>query len=314
MRLNDAAGRLFDPVDVGLHEGVAQPGDAEDTDTGAHAGLEGAGVQHHVGVDAAQQGGQRGDAQHDDQDGVGGVHQRLGHQAQARAVDDGVGDHAQHAQQEQQHRGFGARFDRQRVVAAQGDQAFFQAFQVHRIVRQLGVEQPGHQQRHHQHGAEGGWDHHHQQVQVADTVAFHHRRHVHHRGGDRRGGDGDLGGDDGGRQRAARLDALLFRHLGDHRQCRERDVAGAGEDGQEVSDDRGENGDVFGVLAQQFFGLLHQVVHPPGDLHRGDRRDHRHDDGNHVEGNAAWLDADQRQDQNAQPPREPDTDTAQPGP
>ena len=41
----------------------------------------------------------------------------------------------------------------------------------------------------------------------------------------------------------------------------------------------------------------------PGDLHRGDRRDHRHDDGDDVEGNAARLDADQRQDQNAQSPR-----------
>lgn len=75
----------------------------------------------------------------------------------------------------------------------------------------------------------------------------------------------------------------------------------------------GEDGDVLGVLAQQLFGLLHQIIHPPGDLHGGDCGDHRHDDGNHVEGDAARLDADQRQHQHPQASGEPDTDTAQSG-
>ncbi|MNC53103.1 hypothetical protein D3C75_1024890 [compost metagenome] len=164
MGLDHGTRSLFNPVKVGLHKGVTQPGYAQDTDTGAHAGLKGAGVQNQVGFDATQDGGQGGHAQHDDQDGIGGVHQRCRHQPHAWAVDDGISHYAQYASQEQQHGGFRTRFDHDDVLTTQGNQTFFEALLIHRIVRQLGVKQPSDQQRHQYHSQEGGRDHHHQQV------------------------------------------------------------------------------------------------------------------------------------------------------
>ena len=126
MALNDAARRLFDPVDVSGNEGVAEPGNAENTDTGAHPGFKGAGVQDAVGIYVAYQGGQRSNAEHDDQDRAGGVHQRCCHQAEARAVDDGVSHDADHAEQEQQNRELRPRLDLHNTLTAQGDQPLFQ--------------------------------------------------------------------------------------------------------------------------------------------------------------------------------------------
>ncbi|MOA65530.1 hypothetical protein D3C78_1919510 [compost metagenome] len=71
---------------------------------------------------------------------------------------------------------------------------------------------------------------------------------------------------------------MLFSHFCNDRQGREGDITGTGEDGQEIGDDGGQNSDVFWIFTQQFFGLLHQIVHPASDLHSGDSGDNRHND------------------------------------
>ncbi len=61
-------------------------------------------------------------------------------------------------------------------------------------------------------------------------------------------------------------------------------MTGTGQHGHQVGDHRGGEGDVFGVLAQGFFGQVHQVVHPAGQLHAGDGADDGRDDHDHVPG------------------------------
>ncbi|MNE35857.1 hypothetical protein D3C80_1296420 [compost metagenome] len=146
MALNHGACGIFNPVDIVGDEGITQPRHAEDTDTGAHPGFESTGAENTVRFHAAQHGGQGRDAQHNNQDRVGGIHQRRCHQTQAWAVDDGINHHADHPQQEQQHRQFCARFDLNFIFTAQFDQTFFQTFQVHRIARKFGVKQRGDQE------------------------------------------------------------------------------------------------------------------------------------------------------------------------
>ncbi|MNV82628.1 hypothetical protein D3C71_1763740 [compost metagenome] len=87
-------------------------------------------------------------------------------------------------------------------------------------------------------------------MDVAYAVAFHHGGHVNHRSGNRRGSDRNLRGHDGGRQRTARFDALLFRHFGNDRECCEGDVAGTGKNSQEVGDNWRKDRDVLRVFAQ----------------------------------------------------------------
>lgn len=100
MTLNHFTSGIFDPVDVVGNESIAQPRNTQDTNTGAHTCFEGAGVEDVVGIDFTDNGGQSCNAEHDDQDCVGGVHQRFFNQTHAWAVDDCIDNHANYAQQE----------------------------------------------------------------------------------------------------------------------------------------------------------------------------------------------------------------------
>ena len=267
MTLNYATCSIFDPVNVVRYEGITQPCNTQDTNTGAHTGFEGARVQDGVSFNAADDRGQRRDAQHDDQDCVGGVHQRFSDQAKAWAVDDGVYNYANHAQQEQPNGGFRASFDFNLSFTAQFNQAFFQTLTINRVVRQFGVEQCGDQEGHHQNGQQGGRNDHGQQVNVADAMTFHDGRHVNHGCGDWRSRNRNLCRNHCGRERTARLDTLFLRNFSDNRQRCQRDVASTGKDSQEIGHDRCKDRDVFRVLTQQFFSLMNQIVQTTCNLH-----------------------------------------------
>ena len=194
MALNHFTCGIFDPVDVVGNESIAQPRNPQDTNTGAHTRFEGAGVEDVVGVHFAKNGGQGCNTQHDDQDCVGGVHQRLLNQSHTRAVDNCIDNHANYAQQEQPDGCFRALFDFNLLLTAQLNQAFFQTLAINRIVRQFGVEQHGYQEGHHQNRQQSGWDDHRKQMEIADAMTFHHGRHVNDCCRDWRCGDRNLCG------------------------------------------------------------------------------------------------------------------------
>ena len=55
-------------------------------------------------------------------------------------------------------------------------------------------------------------------------------------------------------------------------------MARPAQQGHEVGDDGREEGDVLGVLAQEFLGEVDEVVNSSGELHGGDGADDGHDD------------------------------------
>ncbi len=110
-------------------------------------------------------------------------------------------------------------------------------------------------------------------------------------------------------------------HFGDHRQGGERSVTGTGQHGHQIGDDRGGEGDVFGVLAQGFLGQGDQIVHATGQLHTGNGTDDGRDDHDHVPGDVGdqlvagnWHPQTPGQYQYPQTTGKADADAAYPGP
>jgi hypothetical protein len=81
----------------------------------------------------------------------------------------------------------------------------------------------------------------------------------------------------------------------------------------QVGDERRQEREVLGVPAQDAFGEKHEVGHAAGHLHRGDRRDHRDDDGDDVERQRAGRQPEGREDEHAEAAGEADGDAAEPG-
>ncbi len=190
-------------------------------------------------------------------------------------------------------------------------QSLGQTLLVDRIVLEVLAQKVGHHRPQHA-GRKRGGDADHQELKIAHPHLFKLAGQENHRRRNRRGRNGHLGGHRGDGQRPRGSDPLPLGHLGDHRQGRKGGQAGAGENGHGVGHHRGQEGDVLGVAPQDALGHLDHVVQPAGHLHGRNRGNDRHDDQNHVDGDAAGLEAeDQRQHQHAKTPGKPDADAAQ---
>ncbi|SQC35485.1 Uncharacterised protein [Kluyvera cryocrescens] len=66
-------------------------------------------------------------------------------------------------------------------------------------------------------------------------------------------------------------------------------MTGTGQNGHKPGDQRCEEGDVFWVAAKHTLCQTDQIIHPAGDLHRGNRGDNRHDDFDNIKGDRAGL-------------------------
>lgn len=113
-------------------------------------------------------------------------------------------------------------------------------------------------------------------------------------------------------KRNDRLDVLFLSDFNDNRNHRESRVARTGEDCQHIGDGRRKVVDVFRIATQDAFCNLNEIVQTAGQLHRGNSRNHRRDDQDHIPGNRTRFHAEaDAQDKYAQTAGVADTDTAQ---
>jgi len=89
-------------------------------------------------------------------------------------------------------------------------------------------------------------------------------------------------------------------------------MASPGKHGHGVGDNRREEGDLFRIAFQYPRCDVHQVVKPPGHLHRRNGGNHPHDDEDDVYRNGARLHAEaDPQDQHAESAGKTDADASQ---
>ena len=262
--LRHVAEAADDHLAVGVDEGVAQPGEAEDADDRGDAGLAGLALRHLADRGFGDRENERRDGEHDDGDGDR-HRERLVRRARHRAqLRENAGEHDERdAREEDERARFRAFLERRQLGAG-------------RLARRLdfaGGEQPlvlgivlqflAHAQLH-----ERGDQHREQRGRHADEENLHQpdamRReqadHRRRRRGDRARGDRLLRRDRGHGHRALRPDAVLVRHFVDHRQQRIDDVPGARREGEAIGDQRRDDRDLLRILADDLLRDAHEEV------------------------------------------------------
>ena len=295
------------------NERVAEPSNAQDAHAGNHTALEDAGGSNIIDLNLAGHRDDCADCEHDAHNGRVTRNDDGLNQTDSRRNRRSVQNDSDNAEQEDTDGALRKGLEFLDDFALGGfDQTGSQTFTINRIVFQFHIGNERHDEgRNHAAGKRRDQPNT-EQGRVAPAERFQNAAHVNHGRGNRRRRNSNLAGDDSDGKRNDRLDVLFLSDFNDNRNHRESRVARTGEDCQHIGDGRRKVVDVFRIATQDAFCNLNEIVQTAGQLHRGNSRNHRRDDQDHIPGNRTRFHAEaDAQDKYAQTAGVADTHTAQ---
>lgn len=141
----------------------------------------------------------------------------------------------------------------------------------------------GRNQRRHGRAEEPSGENHHQRLAERDAHRFNDDPHRSGRRGNRGSGNRNLRRHNGRRQGLRRTHVVLLGDFLHNVQNRHRRKARPREDREDEAQSRCKNVDVLRIVSENMGRHAHHVVHAASDVHHRARKEHGHDDEDHVQ-------------------------------